>query len=316
METVLAIDPSAWQRMQAAPAAARVVAPEPFRGGDAAGSILVLPIYGVLRHRQNWLAALFGGTDSEMLAALIRLAVDDPAVKEIILDVSSPGGEVAGTEELAAAVANARTRKRVTAVVDALAASAAYWVASAATQLVSTPSGLTGGVGVYGTHVDLSELERKAGIKVSLIGAPAGKTDGSEHEPLSERARKAMQANVDAFYDQFVARVAAGRGIPPAMVRGERFGQGRVFTATEAQRRGLVDAVATLPEVVASAARRAGGADVEYRLRRLRAFARGSDSPQGRRLDADLTARLRRGQAARADLERRRLRARQLGVAV
>jgi signal peptide peptidase SppA len=316
MDTILAIERHAWQRMLAAPSAARVVPPSPMRTGAAAGTILVVPIYGILRHRQSWLAALFGGTDATMLASLLREAADDPAVTEIILDVDSPGGEVAGTEELAAVVAEARTQKRVTAVVNALAASAAYWVASAASRIVSTPSGLVGSIGVVATHVDLSELERKAGIRVTEIAAPAGKTVGTEHAPLSEAGRGAIAANVEAFYRLFVERVAAGRGVSADVVRGERFGQGRVFTAEEARRRGLVDAVATLPDVVAGAMRRAGAADLEFRTRRARALASGSEAPTSRRLAATLTAQLRRGQTARAELERRRARARRLGVTV
>ena len=129
---------------------------------------------------------------------VLRQAAEDPGVREIILDVDSPGGEVAGTEELAAVVAEARTRKPVTAIVNALAGSAAYWIASAATRIVSTPSGLTGSIGVLATHVDLSELERKAGIRVTEIVAPTGKADGSEHRPLTETGRAAIAANVGA----------------------------------------------------------------------------------------------------------------------
>jgi signal peptide peptidase SppA len=314
MDVLLAIEPTAWQRMLAAPAASRVVAPDPMRVGDTAGSILVLPIHGVMHFRLGWLAA-FGGTDTASLASLIRGAAEDPGVAELVLDLHSPGGDVAGTEELAAVVAEARARKPVTAVVNAMAASAAYWVAAAATRIVSTPSGLAGGLGVYGTHVDLSELERKAGITVSLISAPEGKTDGNEHTPLSERGRAAMQATVDAFYALFVARVAAGRGVPADVVRGARFGQGRVFAAKEAQQRGLVDAIGTLPEVVASAARRVGAADVEFRQRRLRAHALAAGGPAGQHVADKVTERLQRARRMGAqELLARRRRAASLGV--
>lgn len=217
----------------------------------AAGSVAVLPLYGLITQRTSFAGDFSGpgGTSVQSFTQQFREAVNDPNVKAIVIDVDSPGGDVSGVDELATEIYNARKQKKVTAVSNCLMASAAYYLACSATEIVASPSSLTGSIGVYSAHEDYSQADEKAGVKVTLISAGKYKTEGNMYEPLSDDARSAMQALVDSFYGKFVKAVARGRGVSQAAVR-EGFGQGRVLTAEDAVKFKLADRVATLDEVL------------------------------------------------------------------
>jgi ClpP class serine protease len=119
---------------------------------------------------------------------------------------------VDGVEELSSEVYQSRGKKKMIAVANAMAASAAYWIASAADELVVTPSGQIGSIGVFAAHEDISKAAEMQGVKVSLISAGKYKTEGNPFEPLSSEARAAMQRDVDVFGEMFTAAVARNRG--------------------------------------------------------------------------------------------------------
>ena len=221
--------------------------------GQQMGSVAVIPVRGVIGKRADIWMELFGGTSIEGLTQSFRQAMANPGVKAIVLDVDSPGGTVDGVPELAAEMLAARGQKKVTAVANGMAASAAYWLASSAQELVVTPSGSVGSIGVFAAHEDFSGMLEAAGIKVSLISAGKYKTEGNPYEPLSAEARADMQAQVDAFYGMFVKAVAAGRKTTQTNVR-EGFGQGRMVLANEAVKAGMADRTATLDAVISEMA--------------------------------------------------------------
>lgn len=229
--------------------------PEP----RAAGTVAVLPLYGVIAPRMNAMTQISGGTSAEAFGALIRRAVDDPGISAIVIDVDSPGGSVFGVEELAATIRGLKGRKPILAVANTMMASAAYWIASQADEIIASPSSQVGSIGVIGVHQDLSGAEAKAGVKTTLIAAGKFKTEGNSLEPLSEEARAAMQKHVDAYYGAFVRDVAKGRGVTAAAVR-DGFGEGRAVTAVEAVKVGLADAVGTRHQAIARAAVASAGA--------------------------------------------------------
>jgi signal peptide peptidase SppA len=219
-------------------------------GGQNYGVAALIPIYGVISQRMNLMTQVSGGTSTERLTAQFRSALADPSVKAIIFDVNSPGGGVEGVLELAAEIYQSRGKKKIVSVVNPLAASAAYWLACSADEVVITPSGQVGSIGVFTAHEDLSAAMEKEGIKVSLISAGKYKTEGNPYEPLSTEARAALQEKVDAFYDMFVKSVAKGRGVSQSAVR-DGFGQGRLAIAAEAIKQGMADRIATLDETLA-----------------------------------------------------------------
>ncbi len=193
----------------------------------------------------------------------------DPSIGAIVLDVDSPGGTVAGTVETAAAVRAAAAVKPVVAVANTLAASAAYWIASQARELVVVPSGDVGSIGVMTAHVDASRLYERLGIAVTVVKSDRYKGEGLDFGPLDDDARAHLQSRVDAMHAAFVSAVAEGRRVPEKRVR-ESFGQGRVVAAAAAVERGMADRVATIDDVVAGLATGRGRA---FQPRRSLAFA-------------------------------------------
>jgi signal peptide peptidase SppA len=177
-----------------------------------------------------------------------RDANDDDSVAQILLDIDSPGGSVYGVQELAAEIA--ASRKPVVAIANSLAASAAYWLGSAASEFHVTPGGEVGSIGVWMAHEDWSKAVADAGVNVTLIAAGQYKVEGNPYEPLSADARKFLQSRVDDYYQTFTRAVAKGRKVGVDAVRGG-MGQGRVLGADQAKAEGMVDSIATFDQVVA-----------------------------------------------------------------
>lgn len=210
--------------------------------------LAVLGVYGTISKRVGLLTGS-GGTSVDQLMGQFREAQADDAVERIVLDYDTPGGSVFGLAEAAAEFRKYKGRKPMTAVVNPEAHSAGYYLASQADEVVITPSGMAGSIGVLYTHIDETALNEQMGIKVTYIQAGKYKTEGFPDVELSDDARADIQNRVDTYYAQFVADVAQGRGVTTQQVE-ERFGQGRVFTAQEAVDRGLADRIGTLEDVV------------------------------------------------------------------
>lgn len=226
----------------------------PVRRGT--GSVAVIPVVGFLTQKPTptLLSILFGGTSVEAVVAEIVTALRDTSVSAVVLDVDSPGGSVHGLIEAAAKIRSVRGGKPIFAVADPFAASAAYWLASQADVVVSTPSSITGSIGVIVAHTDISAALERDGINVTVVRYGAKKAIDNEMEPLTDDALAGLQAMVDYFGRAFDADVAKGRRVSVDRVRTD-FGQGAVFTAENAVRAGLADRVGMLEEVVRQAAK-------------------------------------------------------------
>lgn len=178
-------------------------------------------------------------------------AVANPEVGAVVLDMDSPGGTVAGTPETAAAVAQANAVKPVVAMVDTLCASAAYWVASQASQIWAQPSAELGSIGVMATHVSLAGALEEAGVKATVIRSKNAqyKNEANPFEPLSEEALAALQASADEAEDGMFSTIAAGRKIDAGRVAAD-FGKGRMMSAQRAKAAGMVDRIGTMSDLV------------------------------------------------------------------
>jgi len=216
----------------------------------SSGAVAVIPIRGVIAHRMSSMEESSGGASTEGIAKMLRAAMADASISTILLDVDSPGGTVTGVAELASELFAMRGKgKKIIAQVNGMAASAAYWLAAQADEIVSLPSGMAGSIGVFMAHEDLSKALQQQGINVTLISAGKYKTEGNPFEPLSDEAKAVKQAQVDAAYAQFVQDVARGRGVSASEVR-TGYGEGRTLSAKDAKAAGLIDRIATMDETV------------------------------------------------------------------
>jgi len=221
------------------------------RGLEQHGDLAVIPLRGLITPRGSFLSLLFGGGGGlESFRSSLREALANDDVGGILLDIDSPGGSTDLVTETAAEIRAARDKKPITAIANTDAGSAAYALASQASELVVTPSGEVGSIGVFMLHWDESGLNERIGINPTYIYEGRYKIEGNPDEPLSDEAKAAFQAVCKEFYEIFVADVAAGRGVDAGTVR-EKFGEGRMVTAQNAVAAGMADRVETYEELVA-----------------------------------------------------------------
>lgn len=231
------------------------------------GMIAVLTLYGVVTQRGNMADDISGpgSVSTQRFTQSFREALADPAVSSILIDIDSPGGSVYGVSELAAEIMQARSQKKIVAIANSLAASAAYWIGCASSEFYVTPGGEVGSIGVWQAHEDWSKAMEDSGIKTTLISAGKFKVEGNPYQPLDSDAQAFMQSRVEDYYSAFTKAVAKGRGVSIDAVR-NGMGQGRVLGADAALAEKMVDGVMTFDDVIrkmqkdAKAAQRSAGA--------------------------------------------------------
>jgi signal peptide peptidase SppA len=217
--------------------------------GAVKGSVGVLPVYGVIMQHAGMMNDISGGTSTDTLGAEFDQMMASTEIGAVVLDVDSPGGSVYGLEELSDKIYAARGTKPIIAVANSMAASAAYYIASAADEIVATPGGEVGSIGTVAIHTDVSAADEQEGIKRTILKQGKYKTDGNPYEPLSDDARGTLQASIDRYYNLFVNAVARNRGTTPLQVK-RGYGEGKLVGAQEGLELGMVDRIGTLEEVV------------------------------------------------------------------
>lgn len=210
------------------------------RGYDAVGGVAVIAVRGTLVQRTGAMRPYSGMTGYDGIRAALALALDDEAIDAIVLDIDSPGGEVAGAFDLADAIYRARGAKPIWAILAENAYSAAYAIASAADRITVPRTGGAGSIGVLCLHVDFSKALAEAGIAVTMITFGARKTDGNQFEPLADKALARFQADVDRMGEIFCETVARNRRIDVARVRAT---EAATFLGAAGVAAGLADAV-------------------------------------------------------------------------
>jgi ClpP class serine protease len=194
-----------------------------------------------------------GGTSTERFGDQFTRLDNNPAVKTIVIEGHSPGGQAWGTSELSDLIFNARKRNmtRIVTSINSQLASAAVWAGTSAHEVWITPGGEIGSVGCVVMHRDVSKAEENVGVKTTLIATPAKKVAGHPFEPLGEDVAAELLANCEKTLGRFVGALARNRGVSEAKVRSD-FGGGGMLRAEEAKAAGLVDGVATFREVLAA----------------------------------------------------------------
>lgn len=207
--------------------------------------VAVIPIHGSLINRFGQCYGYVTGYN--FIRRQRDAAMADPDVTAIVYDVNSGGGEAAGCFELADEAFALRGTKPTISVVDSACYSAAYALASTSDQVVVTPTGGAGSVGVYTMHVDMSKMLENWGLDITLIHAGEHKVDGHPYAELPDDVRADMQKSVDATYNKFVESVARNRNMSVEAVKAT---QARCYSADDALALGLIDSVASPLEAI------------------------------------------------------------------
>lgn len=224
---------------------------------DAAGggtTVAVVPIIGMLTQRGDFINSAETRSTAAVADEVAALAADSK-VDAVVLEIDSPGGEVSGVPEAYLAIRAAAGVKPVVAAVNSQMASAALYLGAAATEIIITPSGEAGSLGVYALHVDESAAMEAEGVKAEFVVADDSphKVEGNSLGPLSDDARDQIKRSVNRYMGMFVRDVARGRKKAVEYVR-ENFGKGRMLSPAEAVQVGMADSVGTLQQAIRRAA--------------------------------------------------------------
>lgn len=222
------------------------------------GKVGVIPIHGPVDQRMSSELMKTGGTPLDYVSAAFDAMIGNASIGAIVLHIDSPGGGVYGTQELADKIYAARGTKPIFAMIDSMAASAAYWICTAAGMVVCTPGGESGGVGVFCIHYDESMAMEKEGIKPTIIAAGKYKAELAPTGPLSADAIANLQESVDGTHEKFLGALKRNRATNIDDVR-RNYGQGRVFSAEKALAAGMIDRILTMDELMSKLTGSQGG---------------------------------------------------------
>ena len=237
----------------------------------------------ILRKPDLFARIFFGATGSEDIGAAIREAAGRDDIKAVFLHIDSPGGTVAGTPELADAVAALDKKKPVYAFSSGLMCSAAYWVASQARAIYATPSAQVGSIGVVQAVIDNSAALDKAGIRVEVFSVGKYKAMGAPGTPLTDDQRELISSNLEEIAGEFHAAVLAkGRAIPADAM------EGQTFSGKQAQRHNLAGMVPDRAEA----------------MRRLRVYHNAPVDTGSRAMDTTIEDELAQARTELANLQR------------
>ncbi|WP_425386559.1 S49 family peptidase [Wolbachia endosymbiont (group A) of Barypeithes pellucidus] len=209
--------------------------------------IAIIRIYGVLTKKTEAFDHILDMTSYENIHEEIESALEDKSIETILLDIDSPGGEVNGVFDLADFIYESRTKKRIIAIANDDAYSAAYAIASSAEKVfVSRTSGV-GSIGVIASHIDQSGFDEKQGIKYTTVFAGSRKNDLNPHEPITSESLENLKSEVNRLYGMLIELIARNRNLSieaiKSMEAGLHFGEKAVEI-------GLADGVTTFFEFI------------------------------------------------------------------
>ncbi len=206
--------------------------------------VAIIPVTGPLFRYANIFTAISGASSYELIARDFMSALENPQISSIILDIDSPGGEVNGVSELASMIFEARGTKPVIAYASGDAASGAYWIASAADEIVVSETSALGSIGVVGIYRGKSAKESAETVEIVSSQSPHKRLD-----PTSDGGRAKLQTRIDSMADVFVSTIARNRSVTPDHVL-EHYGGGDVMIGAHAVNAGLADRIGSLERLI------------------------------------------------------------------
>ena len=205
---------------------------------------------------------------SDTLIEYIRQARRDASVRAIVLRIDSPGGSATASDAIwreLMITRNEREDRPLVASMSDLAASGGYYIAMPAHSIVAQPSTLTGSIGIFGGKIVTGGLYEKLGAHIDSTSIGKHAEIDSPVRPYNSDELEKLREQLQAFYDQFVEKVAVARQNTPQNI--DALAQGRVWTGQQAKKNGLVDELGGLEHAVAIAKQRANiAADSEVEL--------------------------------------------------
>lgn len=180
-------------------------------------------------------------TNAENFIATLVSVVEDENIDAVLIRVNSPGGEVLATEQITTVIdiLREKSEKKIYVLLEGMAASGGYYVATSGEKIFAYPETLLGNIGVRIDMPNVEALMGKIGVKMNTVSSGDMKTIGSPFRDMTEDEQKIFQDLVDESYEKFVGRVATGRNI--SLEEAKILADGRIYSGTQAQENGLID---------------------------------------------------------------------------
>lgn len=206
--------------------------------------VALIKVRGVVSRYASWMHDICGGTSTEALAKSLSAAIEDTKVRAVVLWIDSPGGQVNGLNEMAELIYQSRGAKRIVAYVGGQACSAAYWMASACSEVVIDATAELGSVGtVAGFRIQPQEGEQR--IEIVSSNAPNKRLD-----PTTDAGKSAVQTIVDDLETVFIDAVSRNMGVARDKVLAD-FGRGGTFIGAKAVQQGMAHRLGSLEGLIA-----------------------------------------------------------------
>lgn len=226
---------------------------------NGAQNVLMVKLSGMITEEDDSSGWVVDPASSQAALRKIHSAKDNPDIAGILLYVNSGGGGITASDILWKSLKDfkaADTNRVVVVLMGSVAASGAYYIATAADAIVANPTTLTGSIGVILNSFNVQELAGKIGLKSVTIKSGGNKDILSPFAELTPEQQQMLQDMVDAMHSRFVSIVAEGRGLEEARVRA--IADGRILLAQEALDNGLVDTIGYLDDAKAEFEKRFG----------------------------------------------------------
>lgn len=215
----------------------------------SSAGVAIIPVVGPIFPRAGLFTKISGATSIDELRASFDSALNDSEVRAIIFDIDSPGGEVTGVGDLSQHIRSSRGRKPIISFAYGQMASAAYWLGSAADEVISSSTAMVGSLGVIAALKDTREKDQREGVRrIDFVSS------ASPYKRLdldSDEGRGRIQKVVDDTADVLIADIALNRRVSSEKVRAD-YGRGDMFVGGLAMKNGLVDRLGTLDSTVES----------------------------------------------------------------
>lgn len=245
---------------------------------QVAGRLAIIPVHGVLVARRGQITdACEELLSYERLRSQITAALKHEMVEEIVLDFHTGGGQAMGCKELADFIRASTTIKPITAIVNFAAYSAGYYLASACSRIVASPTAGVGSIGVIIETYEVSRMENELGITFNTYYRGDHKNNMSPHEPITDQAVQEINSMLDLSYKEFTESVAAHRGLEVSAIVDT---QARLFRPAEALSLKLIDEIAPAQDAIDAIAQRytSNTGSAPRNSRSIRAQARALDT--------------------------------------
>ena len=201
--------------------------------------VAIIPLYGVITARSDYLTFMLGGTALDILAKDIKRALDNPSIKTIILDIDSPGGVAVGPAEVSDFINAATKEKDIIAYVGRSCCSAAYWIASACSKIVAHESAIIGSIGVV-TNLPVQEQPDQNGyMNIEILSSNA---KNKRPNPKTEEGLKEIKNELDELEGKFISYISKFRHVSVDTIKTD-YGAGGVFIGSKAKEKGMVDSL-------------------------------------------------------------------------